>query len=502
MDVSLIPDIMDLMDCDPKEDSTSQMTFAGDGVSHQTSQANNTIEANTPTESTEALAENNPKASDEHEQRQINAQLRIEELQSLIEEKNSEIQQLKQEFMRNGSWGSTRTHTLWVQDQSNTGQLEAKIQQLTSELSQQKAVTDQWIENSRIQQENVDKAAQDSAAAWILYYEALNRACGAEDELATKNSAGSAYEDRINTLETIIDNLKTQNKELQSKLETEKTMKVKPRRVADSSKVTDDEIVRIWDKMRYNIGIMASNVLTDCPSETALHHDKSNTFCDLVRMIRRDIWNLEDEDNRPFMVERYIWLAVIETVFKQNGNGKFGKSWAGTVGQSFSLIIDELANTIEDSAMDLSKLIHWKSEGGKMINDLLGVDKGELRRLIGAMTNLFSHFLPRDRNGGFKGFDKLEKGLQKVLQDAVQLQTIFMSSKAQFDVEWLDRPSRSQNVYYRPDSMEAEGHEKEPLDRGSMILFHLSPSLMKQGTADGDSYDQSIQLTKARVICD
>ncbi|KAJ5018031.1 hypothetical protein K4K57_006607 [Colletotrichum sp. SAR 10_99] len=414
MDVSLVPD---LMDCDPKEDSAGPMTLATEAVNHNSPQANNCKETNSTTEVAETpedTTENISKAAYEHEQRQINAQIRIEELLGLLQEKDRKIEQLKQEPIQ----------------------------------------------------------------------------------------STSAYEDRIKILETDIDDLKTQNTELQTKLETAKSINFKPRHVADPSKVTDDDIIRIWDKIRYNIAIMASNILTECPSKKDLNDTMNYTSCDLIQMIRRDIWNLEDEDNRSFMVERYLWLAVIENVSKQNGGGEFGKSWAGTVGQSLGLIINELACTVENSTMSLSKLIHWKSEGGKMIDELLGIDKEELQRLIGDMVNLFSHFLPRDKNDNLKGVDKLEKGLQKVLHDAVQLQAIFMSSKAQFDVDWLVRPSRGRDVYYRPESMESEGHEKEPLDRGSIVLFHLSPSLVKQGTADGDSYDQSIRLTKARVICD
>ncbi|KAK2772862.1 hypothetical protein CKAH01_13766 [Colletotrichum kahawae] len=488
------------------QDIAGPVTPAAEAVNHSSPQANSCTEINSTTEVaevTEVATEDISKASYEHEQRQINAQIRIEELLGLLQEKDRKIEQLKQEPVQSSIWGFTRTRTLWVDGtSSNTGHFEAKIQQLTSELSQQKDLTNQWIEKSRLDQENADKAKEDAKGAWSLYGDMLSRAVGAEDELAMHRSAASAYEDRIKTLETNIDDLKTQNTELQSKLETAKTTNIKPRRVADSSKVSDDEIIQIWDKMRHNISIMASNILTECPFEKDLNDIMNNTSCDVVQMIRRDIWNLEDEDNRSSMVERYLWLAVIETVFKKNGGGEFGKSWAGSVGQSFSLIIDKLAYIIEDSEMDLSKLIHWKSDGGKMINQLLGIDKGELQRLIGEMTDLFSHFLPRDRNNDFKGFDKLEKGLRKVLLDAVQLQAIFMSSKAQFDVDWLDRPGRGGIVYYRPGSMEAEGYMKEPLDRGSMVEFHLFPSLMKRGTADGDSYDQSIQLTKARVICD
>ncbi|KAI8286181.1 hypothetical protein K4K56_008951 [Colletotrichum sp. SAR 10_98] len=471
MDVSLVPD---LMDCDPKEDSAGPMTLATEAVNHNSPQANNCKETNSTTEVAETpedTTENISKAAYEHEQRQINAQIRIEELLGLLQEKDRKIEQLKQEPIQ-------------------------------SKLSQQKDLTNQWIEKSRLHEENADEAKRDATGAWSLYNDMLSRALGAENELAMSNSAASAYEDRIKILETDIDDLKTQNTELQTKLETAKSINFKPRHVADPSKVTDDDIIRIWDKIRYNIAIMASNILTECPSKKDLNDTMNYTSCDLIQMIRRDIWNLEDEDNRSFMVERYLWLAVIENVFKQNGEGEFGKSWAGTVGQSLGLIINELACTVENSTMSLSKLIHWKSEGGKMIDELLGIDKEELQRLIGDMVNLFSHFLPRDKNDNLKGVDKLEKGLQKVLHDAVQLQAIFISSKAQFDVDWLVRPSRGRDVYYRPESMESEGHEKEPLDRGSIVLFHLSPSLVKQGTADGDSYDQSIRLTKARVICD
>lgn len=150
---------------------------------------------------------------------------------------------------------------------------------------------------------------------------------------------------------------------------------------------------------------------------------------------------------------------------------------------------------------DPADLFRWKAEGAKMIDEMIGVDKAELKKAIDKELAVFSKFLPKNNLHHHVAMTKLSKGLGKAFDYALQLQSIFMKSKAIFYSKWTTATTSTKVVRYSPGSMAAEVWQKEPLDEDSIVNFCISPSLIKIGTADGDHYEQSLRLVKARVIC-
>ncbi|KAI8315807.1 hypothetical protein K4K59_000744 [Colletotrichum sp. SAR11_240] len=433
-------------------------------------------------------------ASDEHQEVNIFSLINIEDLQTVIEKRDRKILRLQKKLEHRSSWFTTRTHTHWVEDKTTVSLLKEEIEDLKSSLHRQNR---EWYDHCQTLQRQIEESTWELENVNNHYDKVALKAQQAEEKLAGKELN---YNTLVNRLQRNIDDLTAQNKTLISKLETANTSKGRPQRSADPSKVTDDAIVRIWDKMRYGINKLANHVLTRCPPENSLMNRMSDVSCVLSHMTNRDIAALKDEDYRSCVVEKYIWHAIISSSLQQNNDGDFTRAWAGTVGQSFSLVVDEMLEIVEKKAMDLTNLFQWKATGGKMIEEMWGTDHGEFRKYVKEMTEVFAEFLPRDSKSQVKKQDKLSEGLCKVLEYALELQVIFMSSKAHFYIDWPSIQSSGQDISYDADSMDAEGYET-PLDERSIVLFQLSPSLMKVGTADGDSYDQSMRLIKARVIC-
>ncbi|KAH0438207.1 hypothetical protein CcaCcLH18_03474 [Colletotrichum camelliae] len=434
-------------------------------------------------------------ALDEHREVNIVSLINAEDLERVIKKKDNKIRRLEKKLEHRSSWFTTRTHTHWVEDKTKVSLLKEEIKDLKSSLHRQNRV---WYDHCQTLQRQVDESAWELERVNNHYDRVALKVKQAEEKFAGKELNYNAL---VNRLQRNIDDLTAQNKTLNSKLETAKTTMSRPQRSADPSKVTDDAIVRIWEKMRYGIDKLANHILTRCPPEDSLTNLTSDVSCVLSHMTSREIAALEDDDYRSCVVERYIWLAIISSSFEQNNDGDFTRVWAGTVGQSFSLVINEMLDIAEKRALDVTNLFQWKSTGGKMIEEMWGTDHGEFQKYVKEMTEVFSEFLPQDCESHVKKQDKLSEGLCKVLEDALKLQVIFMSSKAHFYINWPSKQSSGKSISYNADSMDAEGYDKTPLDEESTVLFQLSPSLMKVGTADGDSYDQSMRLVKARVIC-
>nr|XP_036582567.1 uncharacterized protein CTRU02_07611 [Colletotrichum truncatum]KAF6791271.1 hypothetical protein CTRU02_07611 [Colletotrichum truncatum] len=131
---------------------------------------------------------------------------------------------------------------------------------------------------------------------------------------------------------------------------------------------------------------------------------------------------------------------------------------------------------------------------------MIGIDKYKLREVVKADTATFSIFLP----GGAadeKSSEKLFTSLNRIFQDAVQLQASFMTSRAIFLLKWPEVCRSTGIISFDPERMDAEIWEKEPLDKSSIVKLTVSPCLIKAGTADGEDYDQRLLLTRARVVC-
>lgn len=133
-----------------------------------------------------------------------------------------------------------------------------------------------------------------------------------------------------------------------------------------------------------------------------------------------------------------------------------------------------------------------------MIEKIVGSDMDDLASIVMAEHEGFSLLLSEEKQGSQTAKQRLAKQLHKVYADAAELHSIFMKSKALFQVGWMENKG---TLKYKPKYMEAMGYEND-LDNKSVVICQVSPVLLKYGNADGMDYDKGEVLIKLNVVCD
>ncbi|KAL2873751.1 hypothetical protein SGCOL_011066 [Colletotrichum sp. CLE4] len=347
----------------------------------------------------------------------------------------------------------------------------------------------------------LDKTDDDAADMERKLALALEKAADTEAELAQRESN---HRDAMNNLNHECEKLLERTTKLEVQFAACEDTRLKSQPLANSSKVSDESITAIWAKMQYNIDYLANHVLTGCPQERDLKDGSISDSCFLSSNgINDSIEQLQDEDMRAFVVEHYIWEAVIGRFFDTGVDGTYGKAWAGTIGMCFTTCIEKLISIFYRRQMEPTRVFNCKAEIGDMIGQLIGIDEAELLRVEHMEIMAFAKFIPTDCSGYQAKVEKLYKNIHKIFDNALELRAIFMASKAYFYTDWCrKRIAVGARIRFEDKSMKAEAWEKEPRGNGSTVLLNISPALMKVGTADGDSYGSDLMLVKARVVCD
>ena len=136
-----------------------------------------------------------------------------------------------------------------------------------------------------------------------------------------------------------------------------------------------------------------------------------------------------------------------------------------------------------------------------MLSHLWGDNPAAVRSLANEETRRLRPFFSAQNESFDRTDKKVWDEIKAIIECAVELDQIFMSSKAIFQVHWKDE---SQNPSMRPrfnsEAMDAVCHDKE-LSPRSRVVVTLSPFLYKLGNADGQNYDCRMLLAKAYVAC-
>ncbi|OHE92392.1 hypothetical protein CORC01_12319 [Colletotrichum orchidophilum] len=427
----------------------------------------------------------------------------IQKTRNVFLSKNLEVIQWKKKCMlHNGSVSLHQKHTFIVVGKAKIARQAARIEYLEDRLNEREKAAKKCEEDAHRFEEILAKIVDEAADKEIKLALVLQEAADAEAKLAQRESD---HQDAMSKLEQHNKELAAQITNVVSQLDRDEAAKPHGQPFANSSKVSDASIVAAWARMKYTIEHLASNILTASPTQEDFEHGIGivDGSCVLNSIDPNQFEQLQNEDMRSFVVEHYIWKAVIGRVFEPGPDGNFGKSWAGTVGMNFTTCFHEFLDLCTRKGMNPDNLIHWKGETGQMIGLMIGVDETELRKVVRMERAAFSKFIPKVGSDYPAKCKKLGKGLSKIFDNALQLQATFMASKAHF---YLDRPREQVMgdgcIHFDSGSMTAEGWEKEPLGDGSTVLLNISPALVKVGTADGHHYDSRLLLAKARVICD
>ncbi|KAK2053963.1 hypothetical protein LY76DRAFT_666126 [Colletotrichum caudatum] len=305
---------------------------------------------------------------------------------------------------------------------------------------------------------------------------------------------------RFPKLQAHIEKLNGQNRGLRAQVASYQAEKSGNKIIANSGKVSDDEIRASWKTMAYNIESLVASILTGSPCLDDLRHQHKGKkrSCAVCLMNAKQVFFLQNDDMRPSIVESIVWDAIDRQVLSHNGRHS-GRIWAGIQGQLFSSLFNKLlvAPEMNDSP---SQILRWKADSAAMIDKAFGVDKNELDDTVYEEHLGLLRFIPSDCPDARTKRKSLYKELREIFKEAVMIHRMLMQSRAHFYLDHVDTVTEDV-VHYNPEYHEAEVWDKE-LSEKSIVLLGIAPSLVKIGNADGGNYDKSNRLVKASVICD
>ncbi|KAK1991623.1 hypothetical protein LX36DRAFT_734952 [Colletotrichum falcatum] len=304
------------------------------------------------------------------------------------------------------------------------------------------------------------------------------------------------HEDDTRKHQNIVSTYQNELEELRKQFAETAAAQSSNKEIADSHKASDDSILDIWRRLAYNINNVTMSLLTHCPSKEDLSiHYKSYPSL-LLQCIGQQYHLFEDEMTRPALVEHYIWLSIDLQIFGNSPKPEQLTTWGGIAGTHFVFACHNLIRKYSSDSVLSTKegpeFFNWRSQGAAMIERLVGHQDQELTTFVTSQHRDLSLLLLPSKDSKARA---LYEELLNIYQDALELHAIFMKSKAFFFIDWIRQKSP-----YDPNLMEA-GLCLKVLDAKSLVVFNISPSLHKIGTANGRDFDQSILLVKSKVIC-
>ncbi|TQN67605.1 hypothetical protein CSHISOI_07858 [Colletotrichum shisoi] len=193
---------------------------------------------------------------------------------------------------------------------------------------------------------------------------------------------------------------------------------------------------------------------------------------------------------RDSFLQGMIWTAVCGYTFEDVRRDQSATIWGGGAGSAFSKLFRLLFGTAQTAGSNLAAVLQWKSESARLIDHVVGTSEEVMQEVVFDEYKGLSKFLPGNNR---RLEDEFYKELEKIFEDAVHLHATFMKSRALFYIDWA-------GLLYDPERHNAEAWVQD-LSNQSIVLFSISPGLIKMGNADGDSYDKRIRLAKSSVVC-
>ncbi|KAK1995875.1 hypothetical protein LX36DRAFT_581517 [Colletotrichum falcatum] len=308
-----------------------------------------------------------------------------------------------------------------------------------------------------------------------------------------------SYDRTVSELMAQIEKRDDQIRGLKAQVASHLALRSQDKAIANSRKVSDDDIKASWRTMAYNIESLVATILTGRPSQHDLdhheHEDKEES-CAFCQLDDRQIALLQNENTREIVVEKLVWDAVTRRVFPHNGIC-FGRSWDGAPGQLLSALFNRLLRKFSRIGNHSAMLLRWKAESAAMIDRVIGVDDEEMNTAADEEHRGLCAFISHECPDIAATRQSLCQQLRNIFKEAAEIHRIFMQSRAHF---YLDVVNPGEVIYYNPEFHKAEEWDNELSER-SIVLLGISPSLVKVGNADGGKYDKSNRLIKASVIC-
>ncbi|KAF5589278.1 uncharacterized protein FSUBG_11190 [Fusarium subglutinans] len=272
------------------------------------------------------------------------------------------------------------------------------------------------------------------------------------------------------------------------------------RRLADgvnwtgSAKISDQEIQSKWKQLEYNIRSLAS-VLAKCETRVPLSKVTRNRLNEVSGAWRK---LLGVDDYKSFLIGAYIW-TIVETVFTTGR--EFCSGGHNIDLKAMRAAFLEYAPEIDNPSRPgptLRNVARWFAQGTALFGHFFGRDQNAFRREARLEVEILKSFC--NINADKSGTD-FQQEMKAILEAALDLDEMLMSSRAIFLVRWPQDGQSETLQRFDANQMESLAYTKEPSSK-TIVGFFISPALIKIGNADGCNYDSEMTLCKATVVCD
>ncbi|KAF4462382.1 hypothetical protein FALBO_10811 [Fusarium albosuccineum] len=268
--------------------------------------------------------------------------------------------------------------------------------------------------------------------------------------------------------------------------------------LADPSKATDDVVQSKWKQLDYNIRSLAK-ALAKLPAVRPEEEHVKRRFRGFSVHWCKQLCN---EDYREFIIHRYIWYLVDGKLFDGTGG-----IWCGADGQAFKTMREHIVECLppveasQHASMSLAQGARWVVQGSAILEYIWAPNQKALDHLLNLETKRLMSLCQIPAADTTKIGNQILNELQAIVDVALELDQIFMRSKAFLILRWPDASKTSQGALrYDPASMDAVGWDNDLCSESEVELV-LSPVLWKIGNADGQKHDTHMILCKAFVVC-
>ncbi|KAH7197176.1 uncharacterized protein B0J16DRAFT_366416 [Fusarium flagelliforme] len=293
--------------------------------------------------------------------------------------------------------------------------------------------------------------------------------------------------------------LKQQLKESDSRLAKALEERDEYKRISDgndwtgSVKVSDDDVQDKWKQLDYNIRSFAK-ALAKCPV-TPPTTDLAKERFSIIASHWMDL--LGDQDYREWTIHAYLWVVVQNVVFIGSG-----KIWGGDHVWGFKRLREVLLEHAFKNhrfglpGPSIRHIARWSIQGASLLGHLSRRDPERLKRVVRRELDQVKDFC--DIVLSKSNVDFLQ-GMLDIFENALELDEIFMKSKAVFAIRTCT-PAKQEQSRFDANMMEALAYS-ETLSSQTIVDFNVSPVLVKRGNADGCKYRNKMVLCKGSVVC-
>ncbi|KAF5713870.1 hypothetical protein FMUND_7701 [Fusarium mundagurra] len=192
------------------------------------------------------------------------------------------------------------------------------------------------------------------------------------------------------------------------------------------------------------------------------------------------------DDYKNFLLSAYIW-AIVESVFTTGR--KFCSGGHNINLKAMRAAFLEYASEVDNPSRPGPTLRHvarWFAQGTALFGHFRR-DQIAFRREARLEVEGLQRFcnIAADKSG-----TDFHQEMKSILEAALDLDEMLMSSKAIFLVHWPQDEQPDILQQFDIDKMESLAHTRE-LSSETMVKFLISPMLIKVGNADGCNYDTS-----------